>query len=483
MLSTKIKLSNYLLISPPVEWSSAGKKSTLTLPTVPPLGLLYVGQSLLDEGYNVTVIDYNAERIDRKAIEKAVRSCDIIGITVFSTSLINTQFLIKQIRKVAPDKPIIIGGPHCGVDAKQALVELDADISVSGDGEKAIKRIAKAVEGKNHLSEVAGVYYKTKDNKIKSGPAAKLIPDLDTIAFPAHQLVKRYGYGQFYKRNLKIGEFATIVTARGCPWNCGFCTRPIQKTKSIRERSVENVIREIEALAGNGYKMLMIADDSFLTKPRRARKIMAEIAKRKLSLEIFIQGARVDSVDEELYQTMKNAGVKGIMLGIESGNQSVLDFYGKKTTIRQAKETVQLCKKMGFLVLGHFILGAPFETKKHFQTTIDFARALPLDGVTFFPLEYRRGSRIWREAIKNNQIPDKGYSVPAGREYGLAKYSSQEIAEICRKAQLQFYLRPSYLLTQLAQVVKQRDFTLFKAALNLFITRNVGFLLGNIRPK
>lgn len=459
---------HYLLIYPPGEWFSAGERPILVGATVPPLGLLYLARLLEDSGHIVEIVDYSAELFNEEKLETYVRAADVIGMTLLTISLPHARQIIKHIRDIDPKKTIIIGGPHCSLYPKESLQELEADVSVEGDGIPVICDIAQAIEGKKSFAEIPGVYYRNKNNEIEQGPPAKLLEDLDFTPFPARHLVKKYRYGQIYKADIAQEKFTSIITSLGCPHQCRFCTRQYIGMKKYRMRSIENVMKELNYLYKEGYEYIVITDDSFLSNAKRAYQIMDMIVKEQLHFTIFIQGARVDSAEEKLYQKMKNAGVRGIAFGIESGNQDVLDYYNKKTTVEENKKAIILSKKMGFFTMGSFILGAPFETKEHFKNTIRLALSLPLDAISFFPLEYRAGSEIWAEAVKEGKIKPGEYVVPSDSARGLALFTNAEIAQYCQKAHNKFYFRPLYILGMLGEACRTKDFSFIKVGLRVF---------------
>jgi len=475
-INFEVKTLKFLLIYPPAIWSSAGQNPTLSGSTVPPLGLLYIAKVLEDNGNKVEIIDYSAENVDRKKLEKSVKSSDAVGLTILTITLSNSKQLIKLIKEMDKNKPVIIGGPHCSLYPEKSLIELDADISVQGDGETVINEISLALQGKKHLSEIPGVYFRDKKNNIKSGPEAKLIKNLDAVSFPSRHLVKKYQYGKMYKPDVKKEKFTSIITSRGCPHQCKYCTRQFFGMKKYRLRSKENVINELKELKENGYEYVVITDDSFLSNSKRAYQIMDDIVNEKLEFQIFIQGARVDCAEEKLYLKMKEAGVKAISFGIESGNQDILDFYNKKTTLSQIRKAVNLSRKMNFYTMGSFIFGAPFETEKHFENTIKFARSLPLNVAVFFPLEYRAGSELWENAKKEGKINSDEYCVPADLNRELAMFSNEEISLYCQQAQKKFYFRPSYILNEFIQGCKRKDFSFNKVELRVLFENASKFL-------
>lgn len=437
----------------------------------PPLGLLYLGRVLEDEGHKVEVIDFLAEKYPLKTLINNLESTDVVGITIFSSaykeSLHGGDYtyaykesakVVDFIKEIDSDLPIIIGGPHCTIQPEKSLVEIpSADICLEGDGEEVIKEIAKTFEGKKSPSDLHGVYYR-ENNQIKKGKPAKIIENLDIIPFPARHLVDKYDYGKTLKSYFFKQKFTTIITGRGCPYNCSFCTRNALGYKTFRKRSVENVVNEIQEI-NEKYDSVMIVDDTFLADEKRADKIIDKLIETKIDAEIYIQGARVDTAKKETYEKMKKAGVKHLYYGLESGNQDVLNFYNKSATIEQIRKAIELSNKMDFFTVGTFILGAPIETKKHIEKTIKFACSLPLDAVIFTILTYKYGSPLWIEAVKEGKIKESdGYTVVSDSKKGLGNLTREELEDFYRKAILSFYLRPRYIARQIKKFLIEKDF-------------------------
>jgi len=449
---------NVLLINPTRGYEFVlpkGKK--VDSPNLPPLGLLYVGRSLLDEGHKVKVLDLSAERNPSLNLEEYLNSTDAVGITATSYPYQETAEIAKKIKEIDPSISVIIGGPHCSFHPKQSLIDVpDADISVSGDGEQTIKDVAAALNGKGKLSEVHGIYYRTRQG-IKKGKPVKLITDLDSIPFPARHLVDKYNYGMSNNLYFFKPKITSTSTTRGCPFCCRFCSRN-EHIKKFRQRSVDNVVEEIIEL-NDAYGTVIITDENFLTDTRRAHKIFDKLIEQKSNIDLVIEGSRVDTAEKKLYKKMKKAGVKFIAYGIESGNQSVLDFYDKKITLNQIRKAVKLANKMGFICWANFILGAPIETEKHIEQTIKFACSLKLDIALFTPLFYMWGSRMWHEAIQQGKISTTdGYSIQADSKLGLSNFSGDELWDYCEKASKRFFYRPSYALRVAKKAIMTMNF-------------------------
>jgi len=376
--------------------------------------------------------------------------------------------IINIIKEIKPQVKVIIGGPHCTLVPKKSLEDTNADICVQGDGEKVIISIKKAIKGEISFSKIPGIYYK-EDKKIKNGPTVELIQDLDTISFPSRDLIKKYNYGKEYNPKIKRGEFTSIVTSRGCPFKCKFCSRNSISMKTFRLRSAKNVLEELKELHKEGYKYVAFVDDSFLNNKKQANDIFDGIINEQIDLKIIIFGVRVDAADEELFKKMKKAGVTHVYFGLESGNQDVLDFYNKKTTLEKISYAVNLSHKIGFFNIGSFILGAPFETKDHFERTIKFSKKLPLDSVSFLHLKYVVGSDLWCEAVENGKISDDEFIVNAGSENGLSNLSKKEIGKYCIKASRDYYIRPRFVINLLKKSLKNNDFGFLQSYISLYL--------------
>jgi len=447
----------FLFISPISGKYSLSRKKKISFGSyLPPIGMLYVASSLENDGHNLEVIDYHFEEKPEEKIQKSLSSYDAIGLCVHSNSCSESASVAKIIKIDNPDIPIIIGGPHCTFHPNNCLDDIpDADISIEGEGEYAIKDIVKALNGEKKLSEGIGIYYR-KNGEIKKGKQAEVIMDLDSLSFPARHLVDKYKYGRMNGVYFGKQKFTTMVTSRGCPFRCKFCTRHVTTMETFRQRSAENILKEFQEI-NDKFRSLMIIDDNFLADTKRAHRIMDGLVEMDLGLDIFIGGARVDTAERELYKKMKNVGVKFIGFGIESGNQDVLDFYNKRITISQIRNAVNLAQEMDFMTMGSFILGAPIETEEHINKTIDFACSLPLDFSFFNPLCYQYGSDLWREAIESGKISENGYSHYADSRKNLSNFTIEELENFCGKGFKKFYLRPNFIIGQFVKALTRKD--------------------------
>jgi len=443
------------------------RKMSHNVPLVhPPLGLLYLASSLEEEGHTAEIIEYYSEKTPLQTIKQAIPHADAVGLSVASYPYKIAAEISQYIRNIDPSIPIIIGGPHCTFHPKKSLTEIpNAVISVQGDGEQTIKEIAQFYEGKRKKLDIPGVHYR-KNGKIIAGKPPKLIDDIDTIPYPARHLVNKYTYGKINDSYLFRSKHTSMITSRGCPFNCRFCSRKNPLYTTFRQRSAENVVTEIEEL-NDDYGSVMIVDENFLTDKKRAHQIMDRLIDQGSDIDLLIEGTRVDTADRPLFKKMRKAGVTYIQFGIESGNQETLDFYNKKISIDQIQKAVHMANEMDFFTVGNFIVGAPCEQESHIQRTIDFACSLPLDFVMFLPLYYMYGSQLWDEAVANGKISDDdGYSQPADIKRDLSNFSKEELQRFCTRATKSFYLRPRYIYRELSKAFRTNDYYLMRAQIS-----------------
>jgi len=428
----------------------------------PPLGILYIASIVEKQGHEVEVVDARGKKLDKGDIKKLIQSTDVVGITIPTFSLNSAKKIVDAIREFDKEIFTIAGGPHCSIFPEGILNFMDLNGVIQGEGELGIQAFAEAFE-RGDLSSVPGLYYK-ENGKIKRGKPSETIADLDDIPFPSHNLVSKYDYG--YVSDFKIfnNKFTSMITSRGCPYRCSFCNRDLFIKRNYRQRSAENVLKEIEYVVSQGYDGIIFVDDNFLLDKKRTERIMDGIIDRNLDITLIVEGARVDSADKELYSKMWDAGVRMISYGIESANPDVLNFYNKNITLDQVRKATNLANNTGFFTTASFILGAPFETKKHFENTINFACSLPIDFVEFYILDYRVGSDLWKDAVNKGTINKDDFFVRACKENNLSNFSLEELGKWRKKAYMRFYLRPSYLFRESIKLIKSGNLNFLKAS-------------------
>jgi anaerobic magnesium-protoporphyrin IX monomethyl ester cyclase len=203
---------------------------------------------------------------------------------------------------------------------------------------------------------------------------------LDSIPFPSRELFDNEAYKDYYKKHFGYTT-TSIMTSRGCPFNCDFCSRPVFGNQ-FRTRSAMNIVDEMEQVQTLSYDRVWFADDCFTLNRKRLISICDEIIERRIKIGWECL-SRVDTIDKEVASKMKEAGCIRVYFGIESGNDQVLRLMQKQIITQQAKQGVTTAKQAGIQVGAFFIIGYPNETNQTILDTVKFASSLPLDYLSF----------------------------------------------------------------------------------------------------
>jgi anaerobic magnesium-protoporphyrin IX monomethyl ester cyclase len=272
---------------------------------------------------------------------------------------------------------------------------------VSGEGEQTMLELIRVFEKNKSYSNIKGVVYK-EDGQIKSTTKREYIKNINKIPFPARDLFDNRAYKENYFK--KFGYTITpIITSRGCPYNCDFCSQPIFGN-TLRTRSPNNIVEEMKEVSGSGYDRIWFSDDCFTLDRTRLIGICNCIIKNHMKIKWECL-SRADTIDRETNQRMKEAGCVRMFFGIESGNNSVLKLMNKQITVEKACEAVSLTKEAGIQSGAFFIVGYPSETDETVLNTINFASSLPLDYLSF-TLPYPIPGTSLYERVKNKLITD-----------------------------------------------------------------------------
>jgi anaerobic magnesium-protoporphyrin IX monomethyl ester cyclase len=343
----------------------------------PPLGVAYLAASLKKAGHDVHLVDCTF--LDRKeALQKAMAvKADVVGIYCMVTMLDESYWFAEQLR--AHCQLLVAGGPLPTCDPEPFLQYFD--VVVRGEGEQTMQDLLRAYAESSEMGNIAGLVYRTDVDWPKKGeliytPERKFTIELDRLPFPARELLPNESYICYGKK--KYGySITTIMSTRGCPFRCEFCSNVVFGG-SYRERSPENVVDEIEVALGLGYDRISFADDVFTMKKERVVSVCEEIRRRELHFHWECLG-RVDSLDAPTALKMKQAGCTRIYFGIESANEQILQLMNKKITPEQAQRAVEITHKAGIQVGAFFILFYPGDTDDTVLQTLHFATSLPLD--------------------------------------------------------------------------------------------------------
>lgn len=355
----------------------------------PPLGISYLASSLLGAGHEVQLLDctfMNKSDALRQVMEARA---EVVGIYCMVTMLDDCLWLARQLR--ARVKLLIVGGPLPTCDPHAFLD--DFDVVVRGEGEGTVLELLQANSTGGDFSTIPGILLRRKTTTAGRGreetistPDRPFNKDLDGLPFPARHLLPNQSYIRFGRKEYGYA-ITTVMSTRGCPYECEFCSNVIFRS-SYRERSARNVVDEIEQALALGYDRISFADDVFTLHQKRVLEICAEIRRRGLHF-YWECLARVDSVDDATYVEMYQAGCRRVYFGIESGDDTILKLMNKKITAAEARHAVMAAHQAGLQVGAFFILFYPGETNQTVLNTLRFATSLPLNylGLTMpYPL-------------------------------------------------------------------------------------------------
>ncbi|HYA78286.1 MAG TPA: radical SAM protein [Verrucomicrobiae bacterium] len=343
----------------------------------PPLGLGYVAAYLKQHGISVGIVDctfLNQKQALKKIIDSKPQVIGIQSMYSMRNKSIELAHLLRDHCEL-----LVAGG---ALPTTQPEVFLrNFDVAVIGEGEQTMLEIVDELANGGDLSQIKGIAYKDKaTGQVKRTSPRELVDDLDTLPPPSRDLFDNYSYKKYYFRRFGY-KTSVIMTSRGCPFTCDFCSRPVFGDE-FRARSASKVADEIEEVISLGYNRIWFADDCFTLNRKRLIEVCDEIIKRglKIGWECL---SRVDTLDSVTADKMKQAGCVRMFFGIESGNDSVLKIMNKQITTKQAYIATHLCKKNGIKAGAFFILGYPGENDKTILNTVKFASSLPLDYLSF----------------------------------------------------------------------------------------------------
>ncbi len=443
-----------LLISPPTD---SAIKRTLGV-SGPPLGLAYLASVVREEGHEVRIADSLTEDYTFDDLRKVIKSYypDVVGITA-TTSMIPDAYTAAAITKeIDPEITVIMGGPHVTFVPDLTFQECPhVDVIVRGEGEEVLRHLLMVLQGRKDLKEVRGISY-LKDGVVRHNPPMPLIDDLDSIPIPAYDLLPMDKY--------RVGRlrFGVIMTSRGCPFQCIFCSSSLLFGKTWRGHSPRRVLQEIRILYDDfKAREIEFLDDTFTLNRRRAREITDKIAEEGLDIS-WSASSRVNTFDAETGRCMRRAGCHTVYFGIESGSQRTLDFIGKGITLQQAIDAVRTAKKVKLSPLGSFIIGFPHETKEDVKRTISFSKRVGVDMAQFTVATPYPGTKLWDLALRKNLLLTRNWRKFTTLNVVMRSFhlTARQIQRFLGWAYISFYLRPKIVLTD---IVKNKGFILKKA--------------------
>jgi anaerobic magnesium-protoporphyrin IX monomethyl ester cyclase len=397
-----------------------------------PVGLLSLDAVLRKRGYEVTLANFSA--FDWKQVRRMLKEQrpDLVGISQFTHNRDESLKLARAAKELDPRSFVVLGGPHATHDADRQLASHpEVDAVVLGEAEQTLPELVAALASGGSLTGVAGLALRAGTEVQRTAPRAAL-DDLDSL--PLAAAAECAGIGVDYRRQLEF-----IITSRGCPASCLFCSSPLFWGRGVRFRSPASVVAELRLLRDRfGLVYFSLRDDTFTADRDRVLEICRLLEEAQLGMLWNCQ-SRVTAVDEEMLAAMKRAGCECIQFGVESGSPAILKALGKRITPDAVELAAAAVRRVGINLSIYLITGVPGEGENDLQETVRLIeRIRPQDGQVS-PLVYYPGTQLFSRAVRSGAVAAELFENAAGegflvREDAFVDRSQRSILKALKKA-------------------------------------------------
>ncbi len=426
----------------------------------------YAASALLKENYEVKLRDYQGESASENDFfnDLEIFNPDMLVMSITDTTIFQDLELIERIKKHY--NPIIVLKGVIFWDYNQDFINelnLDkVDYLIGAELEFSISKLADfALKSSGDIKEIANLFYKNKEGKFIPTKFGQWEHDLDKIIFPARDLMNN----DLYTRPDTGEAMATIQTSRGCPCSCIFCLVGSVSGKKVRFRSPENVFDEIvECYKKYNIKNFFFRSDCFTIDENWTRELCKLIINSDLWKKIeFTANSRVNPLKKETLEIMKKAGCFLVAFGCESGSEDTMKRIKKGATVQDNLQAIKWTKELGLESFGMFVIGFPWETKKHFRETKKFINEANPDFVEINLAIPFRGTNLYDlciENFKNNNLFGTDFYNP--KISINPNFTINELINIRRNILLTYYLKPSYILNKIFKTISNRKYKVLK---------------------
>ena len=451
-----------LLINPPFENTlKIGIDSELMdmAGVFPPMGLLYIAANLIKNGFTVKLLDCPAKKILHKELKNYISEFNpqVVGISTFTTTMTDVLLCAKNIKSINKNIKVVLGGHHVYSYPELSATYPDVDFIIRGEAEYSFTELCLALKNNAEIEtfkQIKGIGFKDSGNiYLNTEPA--FIWQIDELPFPERSIINPQVYHSVF--DTEEPEIS-IISSRGCPFNCSFCFTP---EKKYRSRSIENIMDEIIELYGKGFCKFFFFDDLFSINAQKIIDFSKAVLQLGLKIKWSFRG-RIKSINEEALRIATQAGLIRVQFGIESFDENVLNLCNKNLTKNDILETIKLCKKFNIQTVGNFMIGLPGQDetvvlndlKIAMKSGLDFAEFnifTPLPNTAAYNLALQKGiikNDFWENYAHD---PIKNYSN-FKMQYYTESLPEEKQFELCKFAFKKFYLRPVYVVRRLKTI-------------------------------
>ena len=450
---------NILLLNPPflAKFSREQRSPAVTKSGTfyYPMWLAFAAEVLDQKGHQVKLLDCPASGMEWEQLVPIIREFgpSLVVIDTSTPSIFSDVETGAKIKAMLPDSFVILVGPHVSALPEESLGINDAiDAVALREYEDTLAELAGNLGSGQPIDNIPGMVLRHKGKLINTGER-ELRDDIDSLPFVSQAYRKHLNYKDYFYAHSQY-PIITIITGRGCPYQCVYCVYPqVFCSRKPRLRSIANVADEKGVPNQQILAELMFEDDTLTFDKKRCLEFAEEIIRRGIKIK-WSANSRCD-VDLETMQMLKKAGARLFCVGVESGDQNVLDQMKKSMKVERVRQFFRDAKKAGIKLHGCFMVGNPGETRDTLETTLKFAKELNPDTAQFFPIMVYPGTEAYQWAKSNGYLTTgdfREWLTPDGMHNSIVSrpgLSNTELVEFCDRARKEFYMRPSYILRKL----------------------------------
>ena len=410
-----------------------------------PLGLMYLASHLraAQPDHKIELVDLRCHRDPYSVLRGRLESWkpDVVAISVLTCEAASLHKTAAMAKELVPGTQVIVGGPHISACTGDVADDLNVDLMVIGEGEAPFTELIGKLSAGEEPVGVPGTAWRTGTG-MEQGPPVELIADLDSIPFPAWDIVDISVYAKMGRAgNVRRGRYLPIFTSRGCPFQCYYCHNVFGK--KFRARSAENVVEEIRQIVEKyGITDLEIYDDIFNLDLERAKSICHMLLDLNLGLSLsFPNGVRADRLDREIVDLLARVGTTNLAVAVETASPELQKKIGKNLDTARVKEAITWADQAGIVTNGYFMLGFPGETADQVRQTIEYAEKTDLFFASFFIVTPYPGTPLWDQTMSaeaTSSLDFSDYNYLSGY-FNLGDMSPEELRTLQKQAYKRFY--------------------------------------------
>jgi len=431
---------------------------------MPPLTELMVATNARQDQLETIFLDAQIE--PNRYLELAERKFSDISIVAVMSSTQSFKAdveLLNNIKKLNSSITTILYGSHPTFMPEFCVKEPNVDYIVIGEPEETVRELCTAIIRGKSTDNMLGTGYLTSNGEAHISPKRPFAA-MDDLARPDRTMLPKNA--DYFNPVVKRVPYTSMLTSRGCPARCNYCTAPVFYGNKTRVRSAENVLEEMREIKSLGYREIFFRDETFSAYKGRNYKIFEGMKKEGFDFT-WIANGRVDWIDVESMEAMKEAGCHMLKFGVETGSAEMLKRYNKGTTLEQAEFVFRKAREIGLDTHAHIIFGGPQETLETIKETREFLKKLRPSTATFGILTPFPGTDIFEmvageypEIRDGSESTMENLHVEGFFSDALCELNSEQLSAEIVKAYREFYMNPRYIADRLASIKSFEELTL-----------------------